>query len=172
MFHSNKKMISDSNYKRMTKYEKCEIERLISISQNQPLTLENVWMLMDLVWDELKCSNKVLNLERMTKFYRHPVWLLNGIFIEEDELSMQHRTAIANWIAARNLEIRNVLDYGGGFGTLGRIMAKKNNRLQIDIYEPNPNGYALLLSKPYDNIRFLDKIDGIPLYIYGREVES
>jgi len=39
---------------------------------------------MDLVWDDYGCDNKNLNWENIGKFYSHPVWLLNGLFIETD----------------------------------------------------------------------------------------
>lgn len=80
---------------------------------------------MDLVWEDLGCDNKHLNWEKISKFYSHPVWLLNGLFIEQHTVSMKHRHAISDWIIAKNF--KKILDYGGGFGTLARLIAQKNS---------------------------------------------
>ena len=42
-------------------------------------TLEQLWLLMDEVWVELDCDQKIID-ERIDKYYSHPVWLLNGLF--------------------------------------------------------------------------------------------
>ena len=78
---------------------KNEISRLLGSLDNNKDDLENIWQLMDLVWDEYCCDNKKLNWDNIDKFYSHPVWLLNGLFIERHALSMQHRNAISDWIA-------------------------------------------------------------------------
>ncbi len=111
---------------------KNEISRLLGLIDHHKDDLENIWQLMDMVWDEYDCNNKTLNWDNIDKFYSHPVWLLNGLFIEQHALSMQHRNAISDWIA-NNSSINKILDYGGGFGTLARLIADKNPSLLVDI---------------------------------------
>ena len=119
----------------LTAAERDEIEKLLK-RQNPNLKddLEQMWYLMDLVWDDFGCNNKDLDWERIAKFYSHPVWLLNGLFIEQHDVSMGHRHAISDWIVTK--DFKSILDYGGGFGTLARLIAQKEPQLQVYIYEP------------------------------------
>ena len=133
------------------------IELMLSQSIHNPPHLEDMWQLMDNVWDEIGCNNEDPDWDKVSKFYAHPVWLLNGIFIEQDNLSMQHRNAISDWIVKNNF--KNVLDYGGGFGTLAQSITKKDSNISVDIYEPYPTEYALLRAKDYSNIHFISNID-------------
>ena len=55
------------------------------LRDDQPLTLEDVWSLMDAAWDECECDPDVMD-ERISRFYAHPVWLLNGLFIEQHDV--------------------------------------------------------------------------------------
>jgi len=141
----------------LTESEKSEVERLIKISPHNPPQLEDIWMLMDKVWDEFGCDNRKLEWENVRKFYSHPVWLLNGLFIEQHDLSMQHRDAVSDWIAY-NPSIRKILDYGGGFGTLARLIADKKPSLLVDIYEPHPSDYSRQKISDYPQIQFISKI--------------
>lgn len=144
-----------------TKYlsENCltAIESMLSQSPNNPPQLEDMWQMMDSVWDEIGCDNKNLDWDKINEFYAHPVWLLNGLFIEQHELSMQHRNAISDWIVKN--KFKTVLDYGGGFGTLARLIANKDSNISVDIYEPYPSEYAILRAEDYSNIHFINSID-------------
>jgi len=115
---------------------------------------------MDKVWDELGCDNKNLDWNQIDKFYRHPVWKLNGLFIEQHDLSMQHRHAISNWICTNRIKfgINKVVDYGGGFGTLAKLIAQKDSGMKIDILEPYLNAYATTSIAAYPGIHFIDSL--------------
>lgn len=136
---------------------KDEISRLLGSIDHNKDDLENIWQLMDMVWDEYGCDNKKLNWNNIDKFYSHPVWLLNGLFIEQHALSMQHRNAISDWIADKS-SISKILDYGGGFGTLARLIADKNPSLLVDIYEPHPSDYSKQKISDYPQIQFIGNI--------------
>jgi 2-polyprenyl-6-hydroxyphenyl methylase/3-demethylubiquinone-9 3-methyltransferase len=138
--------------------EKDEITKLL-IRENVEIKtdLEQMWYLMDLVWDDFHCDNKKLNWENIGKFYSHPVWLLNGLFIEQDEVSMEHRHMISKWVVKNNFQY--VVDYGGGFGTLARLIAQKNNHIQVDIYEPHPSEFGLRRAKEYKNITMIEQLN-------------
>lgn len=145
----NKADLSDENLK--------TIRSMLSQSPNDPPKLEDIWQIMDNVWGDIGCDSKNLDCNKIREFYNHPVWLLNGLFIEQHELSMQHRNAISDWIIKNDL--KSVLDYGGGFGTLGRLIARKDATVLVDIYEPYPREYALLKAHDYPNVHFIDGID-------------
>jgi len=53
-------------------------------------TLEQVWALMDEPWRELGCEPEVMD-GRIEAYYAHPVWLLNGLFIEQHAQRIHHR---------------------------------------------------------------------------------
>ncbi|MBW2655412.1 MAG: class I SAM-dependent methyltransferase [Deltaproteobacteria bacterium] len=136
---------------------KNEISRLLRSIDNNKDDLENIWQLMDIVWNEYRCNNKKLNWSNIDKFYSHPIWLLNGLFIEQHALSMQHRNAISDWIAGQP-SISKILDYGGGFGTLARLIADENPSLLVDIYEPHPSDYSKQKISDYPQIQFISNI--------------
>jgi len=148
----------DLTNKNIQKTEKQEIEILLkredkSISSD----LEQMWHLMDLVWDDCECNNKKLNWDKIGQFYSHPVWLLNGLFIEQDDVSMGHREAISDWIVKH--DFNNVVDYGGGFGTLARLIAEKDSQINIDIYEPHPSEFGLKRASQFESINMVDTLD-------------
>ncbi len=126
-------------------------------SRKQRLTLNELWRLMDVVWEEMGCDSVPLDSDKTSAYYRHPVWLLNGFFIENHEVSLQHRHAIADWIVQSNC--RKILDFGGGFGTLARIISDKVDNAVIDIYEPYPTKEGLALCENYQRVNFVDSLE-------------
>ncbi|MCM2351381.1 MAG: class I SAM-dependent methyltransferase [Bacteriovoracaceae bacterium] len=134
-----------------------EIKKLLRREKKNLNDLEQMWYLMDLVWDDYGCDNKNLNWEKIGAFYSHPVWLLNGLFIEQDEISMGHRHAISNWIVQN--KFNRVVDYGGGFGTLARLVAEKDKSININIFEPHPSDFGLKRSTEYNNIKIIKKLE-------------
>lgn len=143
--------------KNLTKVEKEEIEKLLKREKQGLDDLEQMWYLMDLIWDDYHCDNKNLNWENIGKFYSHQVWLLNGLFIEQHEVSMGHRHAISDWIIEN--DFNNVVDYGGGFGTLARLVAEKDKTIQMNIFEPHPSGFGLKRAAEFDNINIIAKLE-------------
>ncbi len=142
----------------LEKREEEVISQLLNISAHNPPLVEDIWQLMDNVWDQYGCDNLKLDSEKLRYYYRHPVWTLNGLFIEQDPTSMQHRHAISNWIVKQQ-KIDSVLDYGGGFGTLARLIGDKKRGIKIDIYEPHPGPPALKALSTYSSIRFISAIN-------------
>lgn len=141
----------------LTLTESKRIEYLLNkIPKNPGIELEQVWYLMDLVWDEYNCDNVKLNWEKIGYFYSDPVWLLNGLFIEQDEVSMGHRHAISNWVSSKGFS--RIIDYGGGFGTLARLIAEKNSNSIIDIYEPHPSEFGIKRVAEFNNINMQNKL--------------
>ena len=129
---------------------------MLRVYKKWPLALEQMWALMDMVWDEQDCDNRELDDEKISTYYRHPVWLLNGLFIESHELSMEHRDSISDWIV--NHDIDSMLDYGGGFCTLSRMVNDKSSNITIDILEPFPSQVSRKIIEPCKQIRFVDEM--------------
>lgn len=138
-------------------FEREEIHRLLQMPRVGKDDLEQMWHLMDIVWDECGCDNRVFDPVKIDRFYKHPVWLLNGFFIEQHALSMEIRQTIACWIISRNF--KKVLDYGGGFGTLARLIATGDTRAEIDIFEPHPHQFVVQKLGAFSNIRFVDHLE-------------
>lgn len=150
-------MTIDLTDKNLTQTEKEEIEKLLKRKKQGLDDLEQMWYLMDLIWDDYGCDNKNLDWDKIGKFYSHPVWLLNGLFIEQDDVSMGHRHAISDWIVQNNF--KNVVDYGGGFGTLARLVAQKEKNIKMNIYEPHPSEFGLKRVAEFENINIIGKLE-------------
>jgi len=148
----------DLTEKNLTEIEKSEIEKLLQ-RENKNITndLEQIWFLMDLVWDDCECDDNNLNEGNISKFYSHPVWLLNGLFIEQHQESMGHRHAISDWVVQKNF--KNVVDYGGGFGTLARLIADKDKTINVNIYEPHPSRFGLKRASEFENIKIINELN-------------
>jgi ubiquinone/menaquinone biosynthesis C-methylase UbiE len=130
------------------------VDELLSRLPHNPPTVEDIWKLIDSAWDDLGCDNKNPDWDKIGLFYRHPVWIVNALFVEQDEISLQHRHAISDWIAQKNLS--RVLDYGGGGGTLASLIASKDANVTIDIYEPYPSSYALSRAAGHQTVHLID----------------
>jgi len=101
-------------------------------------SVEWVWAEMDRVWEEFKLENKPpLDTQLLGDFYSHPVWIMNGIFTATDPESMRHRDAIAGFLD--KIGIKEIADYGGGFGELALLLAHKIPLARVSIIEPYPS---------------------------------
>jgi 2-polyprenyl-6-hydroxyphenyl methylase/3-demethylubiquinone-9 3-methyltransferase len=76
---------------------------------------------------------------------------------------MQHRHAISDWIILnrKKLAFHKIIDYGGGFGTLAKLIAQKDSSIQIDIFEPHPSELAQKTVTGFANIHFVNSLNGI-----------
>jgi 2-polyprenyl-3-methyl-5-hydroxy-6-metoxy-1,4-benzoquinol methylase len=147
-----------TEYSGLSEEERFEIDKLLSKCKNIPPTQKEVWGLIDDVWDTLGCDNENLDFDKMSAFYKHPIWLFNGIYIEQDEIALGHRRVITDWVISNRNRIDSMLDYGGGFGTLDRMIAKRDMNLSIDIFEPHPNNMALKKASEFSNICYINSI--------------
>jgi SAM-dependent methyltransferase len=140
-----------------------ERECLVSLLGTRELRVElelsELWRLMDRVWDDMGCDNRVPDWPRIERYYQHPVWLLNGLFIESDATSMMHRSAIAEWVVEQGTRIRKLLDFGGGFGTLASLIARASDHVHVDIYEPHAPRIGQLRVERLERVAFVQSID-------------
>ena len=98
-----------------------EITRLLAMTKANPPTLEDIRRMMDFVWDEIGCDNKKYDLERLKRFYNSPIWLLNGLFIENDPLQKGHRKVIAEHVCKLGEDCQY-------WNMGGRHFGKRNNQ--------------------------------------------
>lgn len=119
--------------------------------------LEQIWSLMDEPWIELNCDP--LNMdERVTAYYPHPVWLLNGLFVERHELSLENRRRFTQWIVDQTPQ--RVADFGGGFGGLARLIGEALPNAQVEVVDPHPHPAAIALAANTPNVRFVPELTG------------
>jgi hypothetical protein len=129
----------------------------ISMRYNGFPPLKELWKLMDEPWLAYGCDPLVVD-ERIQKYYEHPVWLLNGLFVENDSQSIEYRSAFVNHILSFNPS--RVADYGGGFGTLARMLANALPGTPIEVVEPYPHALANALAASIPNISYVPKLSG------------
>jgi SAM-dependent methyltransferase len=139
----------------LTAQEQDSIEQMLSRVGLDP-SLEQLWDQMDLAWQQCGCHNRHPNPDKLASFYRHPIWLLNGMFIEQHAESMGHRQAITSAVSA--LDPKQVLDFGGGFGTLARLLAAALPQAEIAICEPYPPRHGIESCNSFANIRFVSEL--------------
>lgn len=131
------------------------IEQQLALVGFDP-SLEQLWGLMDQIWERHTCDNRAPDPDLLSAFYRDPIWLLNGMFVEQHSVSMGHRQAITAAVTA--LAPDRVLDFGGGFGTLARLLAEALPQAEIAICEPYPPRHGIESCKPFPNIRFVAQL--------------
>jgi len=137
-----------------------EMEELLGRLDTNSPQQEDVWRLMDEVWDEIGLNNRKPGQKMLGQFYSHSVWLLNSLFIEQDTLSMGHRRSIRDWIQVRADEIRRVVDFGGGLGTLGILIGDIGDHISVDIYEPYSSRLAQSRLQQKENVQFIKELVG------------
>jgi len=147
--------VIDSSLYRLTSTEISSIDLLLA-NVGSDLSLGQMWSIMDQVWELCGCDNLNPNPELLDLFYNNPVWLLNGMFIEQDDESMAHRQAITRAVTA--LAPRHVVDFGGGFGTLARMLANAMPQAEVAICEPFPSRHGIESCSPFANIVFVQEL--------------
>lgn len=133
------------------------LENTFSRFNHQYPSLEELWSLMDEVWRELNCDSSVID-DRITKFYNHPIWLLNGLFIEQHEISLMYRRIFTEWVFLHSPQ--RVADYGGGFGTLARMIGRALPDTTVEVIEPHPHPAAVALANETLNVRYCQELTG------------
>lgn len=147
-------MINLNQYS-LTPSERSSIEQLLLQVGPDP-TLEHLWGLMDQAWQRCACDNRNPVSDCLDSFYSDPVWLLNGMFIEQHDVSIGHRKAITT--AAAALAPDRIVDFGGGFGTLARLLAAALPHAEVAICEPYAPSHGLESCRPFANICFIPEL--------------
>jgi hypothetical protein len=120
-------------------------------------TLEQMWALIDEPWVELGCDPLCMD-DRVRTFYEHPVWLLNGLFIEQHAPSLKNRRVFSEWVCSQR-PLR-VADFGGGFGGLARFIGIALPTAVVEVIEPHPRAAAIALAVSTPNVRFVPALTG------------
>jgi hypothetical protein len=119
--------------------------------------LEQMWRLMNEQWVNLGCDPFHFD-ERVSDFYQHPVWVLNGLFSETDKQSLKNRILFTNWVVEQ--QPARVADFGGGFGGLARMIGKALPNTKIEVVDPHPHPAAIALAAETLNVRFVSELTG------------
>jgi 2-polyprenyl-3-methyl-5-hydroxy-6-metoxy-1,4-benzoquinol methylase len=133
-----------------------ELDYLTGLPENVP---SHEWLCaeIDRVWQEFGLDNRrSLEDQPIDEFYRHPVWLMNGLFSAADQASAMHRRAIAVDVAKLNPDA--VVDVGGGFGELALRISDATPAAKVHILEPFPSavGEARLSRAP--GVQFVSEL--------------
>lgn len=119
-------------------------------------TLEQLWTLVDEPWKQLNCDPNVMD-ERIGAYYSDPVWLLNGLFIEQHAPSLENRRRFTEWVVAQ--APKRVADYGGGFGSLARMIGDACPDAAVEVIEPHPHPLAIARAERTMNVRYRPALD-------------
>jgi len=145
-----------------------DLEKYLEPYFDKSPQLEEVWSIMDQVWDDTGLDNKSYDEKKLREYYSHPVWLLNGLWIETDPVSLRHRKGMAQYVEG---DSPRVLDYGGGLGALAKQIALYCPKADIEIYEPHASNFAHNNIKDFDNIKIVDKLNNKKYdYIFTTDV--
>ncbi len=134
------------------------VEAFLTLFGTDSPSLDQIWAALDFVWDSIGLDQRRPDAASMDLFYAHPVWLLNGLFIEQHEESLLYRSAFTDWVASRRPG--RVADFGGGFGTLGRMIARRLPEAAVEIVEPYPRKEGLRASVDVPNLSFQPALSG------------
>lgn len=119
--------------------------------------LEHLWALMDEAWQALGCDPKVMDA-RIGAYYSHPVWLLNGLFIEQHAQSLANRERFRDWVVRHGP--KRVAEFGGGFGSLARMIGAALPGSSVDVIEPHPHPVAIARAQKTANVRYRPEMVG------------
>ena len=136
--------------------ERSYLQSVFERYQGYP-SLQQLWQLMDEQWQFHGCDPLQMD-GRVSAFYCHPVWLLNGLFIEQDPQSLAHRQAFTAWVTQQ--APTRVADFGGGFGGLARFIGAALPQASVEVVEPHPHPAAIALAADTPNVRFVPELTG------------
>lgn len=119
--------------------------------------LNALWRYMDEAWRDLACDPACLD-DRVAAYYRHPVWLLNGLFTELDPLSNHYRNVFQAWVERRN-PLR-IFDIGGSLGALARRISTVLPHATVEVLEPYPSPLAVALAEKNTGLHYVSELEG------------
>jgi 2-polyprenyl-6-hydroxyphenyl methylase/3-demethylubiquinone-9 3-methyltransferase len=123
------------------------------LGTNCQLTLSQLWQLIDQAWMNYGCNNKIYDHTKYCLFYSDVIWTLNGIYAEQDSLSQRIRYDIVNQVVLSRATM--ILDWGGGIGTLARMLVQRDQGIKVDILEPYPSDLGLSLCDAFHQVSFI-----------------
>jgi len=159
--------ISNKNLEYLNLVEREYLNKIFQRFNGFP-KLEQIWKLMDEIWLKLGCNQYKMHDETISLFYQHPVWILNGFFIEQDPESINNIKKFSNFI--QNQNPKRILDFGGGFGNLARLLGKSLPGSQIEIFDPHPSKIAIFLASSVKNVKFVNEFSGLYDFIIATDV--
>lgn len=132
---------------------------LESFGDLSKLTRAKLLAEMDGVWEMLGLINsRPLSTQAtaVAAFYSHPVWILNGLYSEFDDVSNAHRKSMAQCIKKLNAD--KIADYGGGSGVLARFVAEELPSADVQIVEPYASTIFIERLKDLNSVKFVAEL--------------
>lgn len=151
-----KKLVDERDLAHTTEAERKWLEGVFKRFAGYP-SLEQLWQVMDEPWKALGCDPNVMD-ERIGAYYSHPVWLLNGLFIEQHAQSLENRRHFLDWVVSQKPQ--RVADYGGGFGGLARMIGEACPNAVVEVIEPHPHPVAIARAEATANVRYRSELEG------------
>lgn len=151
-------MVGDLKFDNFEPETRQSLEALVKLIGTARPTLRQIWAAMDFIWDVVGADNQSPSEDALARFYSHPVWLLNGLFIEQHQLSLQHRDRFAYCIAEKNPS--RVADFGGGYGNLARKIAARCPDASVEIVDPYPRLESQVVNSAFENVSFSPRLSG------------
>lgn len=150
------KILSDGELKFIPVKDALWLSEVFSRFEGFP-NLHQIWELMDKQWELIGCDQNEMDF-RIGEFYGHTVWLLNGLFIEQDSQSIKNRILFKNWIVGQSPA--RIAELGGGFGGLARMVGDALPKACFDIIEPHPIPLAIARAELTHNVRYRAEMNG------------
>ena len=151
-----KRLVDDRDLAHTTEHERKWLEGVFKRFNGYP-SLEQLWQVMDEPWKALGCDPNVMD-ELIGAYYAHPVWLLNGLFIEQHAQSLENRRRFVDWVVDQKPQ--RVADYGGGFGGLARMIGEACPNAVVEVIEPHPHPVAIARAEVTANVRYRSELYG------------
>jgi hypothetical protein len=152
----------------LTGPERDFVEAIVCVWGTRQPTLEQMWAAIDFVWFAMGGNKWSPDPDLLARYYRHPIWLLNGLFIEQHALSLEYREAFSDWV--REQGPSRVADFGGGFGTLARMVAAKCPEAEVHVVDPFPNEHAPARLAAFPRASYRSELSGLYDIIIATDV--
>jgi Methyltransferase domain len=143
----------------LTGRERDFVEAILCVWGTRQPTLEQMCAAIDFVWYAMGGNKWSPDPDMLACYYRHPIWVLNGLFIEQHALSIEYREEFSDWV--REQRPSRVGDFGGGFGTLARMVAAKCPETEVHVVEPFPHEQALARLAAFPRASYRSELSGL-----------
>lgn len=167
-----KRTLTNSPPIQLSAVDAATIEALLARVPTDCLHLADLWTLMDQVWDEMGLDSRHPDPRKLSEYYAHPVWLLNGLYVESDPLSRSQRKSWTEWLretSAGSTKRIRAADFGGGFGTLAALLAEIPG-VDVDIVDPHAPESCRRRFQNVDNVRFRPHLGAGYDYVFCSDV--
>lgn len=135
------------------------LDYLTEKEREHGITHSRLLQLLDIAWHEVaRGSNPpTVTEDFLNTYYRHPIWLINGLFSDSDSDTVSDRLAAIRMTA--HVKPKRLLDFGGGYGTGCRLAAQTLSEIEeIHLLDVGEDHHAALSHlKDYPQVKIVAK---------------